>query len=83
MNIQVQIKLEGFLHNLLHPLFLHLALLLIHPVWALEAIESPHTCVANLLNVSGKVVGNKRRRLNGDMASIFQKLIEYSTKLKL
>jgi hypothetical protein len=39
-------------------------------------IESPHTCAANLPSVYGKVVGNKRRRLSGDMTSTFKKLIE-------
>ncbi len=38
MIIQVQVKLGVFLHNLLHPLFLHLAFLPIHLVQALEVI---------------------------------------------
>jgi hypothetical protein len=38
--------------------------------------KSLHTYATNLVGVFGKVVGNKRRRLNGDMASTFKKLIE-------
>jgi hypothetical protein len=40
------------------------------------AIELPHTHVANVLGVFGKVVGNKRRKLSGDMESTFKELIE-------
>jgi len=39
-------------------------------------IELPHTHATKFLGVFGKDVGNKRRRLNGDMASTFKKLIE-------
>jgi hypothetical protein len=46
------------------------------------AIESLHTCVANLPSVSGKVVGNKRQRLSGDMEPTFKKLIESSKKIE-
>jgi hypothetical protein len=73
------------LHNLLHSLFLHLAILSIHLVWALKvniAIELPHTHVANLHSVSGKVMGNKRCRLSGDMAFVFKKLTESSKKIE-
>jgi hypothetical protein len=72
-------------HNLLHPLSLHLALLPIHPIWALEvniAIELPHTRATNLLGVSSKVVRNKRSRLSGDMASIFKKLTKSSKTIE-
>jgi hypothetical protein len=41
--------------------------------------ESPHTRVANLPSVFGKVMGNKRCRLSVDMASAF---IESSKKIK-
>jgi hypothetical protein len=47
------------------------------------AIELPHTYATNLPGVFGKVMGNKRCRLNGDMASAFKKLIESSKKLRL
>ncbi len=40
------------------------------------AIELPHTYATNFLGVFGKAMGNKRRRLSGDMASTFRKLIE-------
>jgi hypothetical protein len=46
------------------------------------AIESTHTRATNLLGVSNKAMGNKRHRLNGDMASTFKKLIESSKKIK-
>jgi hypothetical protein len=44
------------------------------------ATKSPHTRATNLLGVYGKVVGNKRCRLNGDKTSTFKKLIEFSKK---
>ncbi len=46
------------------------------------AIELPHTRATNLLGVFNKAMGNKRHRLNGDMASTFKKLIESSKKIK-
>jgi hypothetical protein len=48
--------------------------------WGNTATKSSHKCVVNLLGVSGKVVGNKRRRLSGDMASTFKKLTKSSKK---
>jgi hypothetical protein len=45
-------------------------------------IDSLHTHAANLPNVFGKVVGNKRHRLNGDMASVFKKLTESLEKIE-
>ncbi len=50
--------------------------------WANTTIESPHPCATNLC-VFEKVVGNKWRILNGDMASTFKKLTKSSKKLKL
>jgi hypothetical protein len=44
--------------------------------------ESPHTCATNLLGVFGKVVGNKKHKLNGDMEFAFKKLIESSKKIE-
>jgi hypothetical protein len=44
--------------------------------------ESPHTRVANLPSVFGKVMGNKRCKLNGDMAFTFKKLIESLEKIE-
>jgi hypothetical protein len=46
------------------------------------AIELPHTRT-NLPCVSSKVLGNKKCRLSGDMASAFKKFTESSKKLKL
>jgi hypothetical protein len=44
-------------------------------------IDSPHTC-NKFTYVSGKIVGNKRCRLSGDMAYAFKKLIEYLEKIE-
>jgi hypothetical protein len=46
-------------------------------------IESPHTRAANLHSVYGKIVGNKRHRLNGDMESTFKTLTKSLKELKL
>jgi hypothetical protein len=74
------------LHDLLHPLFLHLALLSIHLIWALEVIlqlnRLIHTRATNLLSVFNKAMGNKRHRLSGDMAFAFKKLTKSSKKIK-
>jgi len=77
-----------FFHNLFDPLFLHLALLLIHPILTFLAntqsntsTELLHTCAINLPGVSSKVVGNKKRKLSGDMTSTFKKLIESLEKI--
>jgi len=50
--------------------------------WSNTAIELPHTCATHLLGVYGKVVGNKRCRLSGDMAFAFEKLIESLEKIE-
>jgi hypothetical protein len=46
------------------------------------ATKSPHICATNLPGVYGKAMGNKRCRLNGDMASTFKKLIEFLKKIE-
>jgi hypothetical protein len=48
--------------------------------WSNTTIDSPHTHVAILPDVFGKVVGNKRYRLSGDMASTFKKLTKFLEK---
>jgi hypothetical protein len=45
-------------------------------------IELPHTHATNLLGVSGKVVGNKRHKLSGDMEFSFKKLTKSSKKIE-
>jgi hypothetical protein len=44
--------------------------------------ELLHTRATNLPGVSGKDVGNKRRRLSGDMAFTFKKLTESSERIE-
>jgi hypothetical protein len=46
------------------------------------AIESLHPHATTLPSVSGKVVGNKRHRLSGDMEFAFKKLTESSKKIE-
>ncbi len=50
--------------------------------WSNTTIDLPHSHVANLSNVFGKVVGNKRRRLNGDTAFVFKKLTKSLEKIE-
>jgi hypothetical protein len=46
------------------------------------AIELPHTCAINLPSVFNKAVGNKRRRLSGDMTFVFKRLTKSLEKIE-